>query len=320
MVDVGCAGILVADTFCGPIQRLPREGELLAVDRLPLKIGGCAINVALGLVKHGFSVDVCGCLGRDDAAKAVLGRLESAGLGCKEIVQVDSHPTSKTVILLVEGEDRRFIHSFGANAAFHVAQIRREWIDGLKVFYLGGLFAMPGIRIDELTALLAYCRKRGIVTVVDVVVPHDYSGMDELAPLLEHIDYFLPNDDEARRLTGCDDLERQIETFQSRGAHTVIITCGPRGSIVAQGSKRWKAAAYPVACIDPSGSGDAFDAGIIAGILRRWEMDRTLRFAAALGASSTLAVGTTDGVFTPEQAEAFLADHPLEITQSQHKG
>ena len=39
MADVGCAGILVADTFCGPMKRLPLEGELLAIDRMPSKAG-----------------------------------------------------------------------------------------------------------------------------------------------------------------------------------------------------------------------------------------------------------------------------------------
>ncbi len=33
MADVGCAGILVADTFCGQMKRLPLEGELLSLGR-----------------------------------------------------------------------------------------------------------------------------------------------------------------------------------------------------------------------------------------------------------------------------------------------
>ena len=31
MVDVGCAGVLVADMFCGPMRELPREGQLMVI-------------------------------------------------------------------------------------------------------------------------------------------------------------------------------------------------------------------------------------------------------------------------------------------------
>jgi sugar/nucleoside kinase (ribokinase family) len=319
MADVGCAGIIVADTICGPIPRLPRSGELLAVDRMPLKVGGCASNVAVDLVKQGISVEVCGSVGADAPAEALLQMLGSAGVDCGQIRRLDSHPTSQTVILLVEGEDRRFIHSFGANAAFNVGQIRREWIDGLKVFYLGGLFVMPAVGADELADLLRYCRQRGVATVVDVVVPHDYSGMKELTPLLPHIDYFLPNNDEAERLTGSAEVPRQIEAFLRHGARTVIITCGPDGSVAASDRESWKAGIYPVSCIDPTGSGDAFDAGVITGILRRWGMAPMLRYAAALGASATTALGTTDGVFTAAEADAFIKKHPLEVAHSSEK-
>ena len=295
----------MADTFCGPMKRLPRAGELLALEQMPSKAGGCAANVAIDLTKQGFAVDVCGCVGADSSAEVLLQSLIAAGVGCGQVRRLDSHPTSKTVIVLVEGEDRRYLHVFGANAAFNIGQIPRAWIDGLRVFYLGGLFVMPAVDTGELAELLAYCRGRGIRTVVNVVVPHDYSGMKELAPILPHVDYFLPNDDEAQRLTGHADPERQIDALLGHGAQTVIVTRGNEGSIAGSGSKRWQAGAYHVDSIDPTGAGDAFAAGVITGILRGWDLGLSLRYAAALGASATTAIGTTDGVFTVEAGQAF---------------
>ena len=315
MADVGCAGILVVDTICGPIERLPRAGELLSVGPMPTKVGGCASNVAIDLAKQGAAVEICGCVGADAAGEVLLQSMASAGVGCGQVRRIDALPTSKTIILLVEGEDRRFLHNFGANAVFDVRQIRREWIDGLKVFYLGGLFVMPAVRTDELAELLKYCRQRGVTTVVDVVVPQDCTGMEELSPLLPYIDYFLPNDDEAHRLTGVETPEKQLETFLRHGVGAVVVTCGPNGSVAASDRQCWKAESYHVDCLDPSGSGDAFAAGVITGILRKWDMTQTLRYAAALGASATTAIGTTDAVFTAEQAQAFVAEHPLSVAQ-----
>lgn len=314
MADIGCAGILVADTFCGPMNRMPAPGELLAVEEMPSKAGGCAANVAIDLAKQGFAVDACGCVGSDASAEVLLKSLAVAGVDCSQIRRLESQVTSKTVILLVKGEDRRYIHTFGANAAFNMQQISRQWIDGLKVFYLGGLFAMPGIEMKELAELLRYCREKGIVTVVDVVVSRNYTGMDELLPLLPQIDYFLPNDDEAQRLTGIVDTEQQIETFLRHGVKTVIITCGADGAVAASGSGRWQGTICRMNSVDPSGSGDAFAAGVITGIMRLWDTSEMLQYAAALGASATTAIGTTDGVFTASEAQAFLEKTPIRVT------
>ena len=163
--------------------------------------------------------------------------------------------------------------------------------------------------------MLGYCRQRGIVTVVDVVVPEGDSQMELLLPLLPHTDYFLPNDDESERLTGCADTEQQMVTFLRHGVGTVVITRGAAGSAAASGDQRWQAGAYRVNSIDPSGSGDAFAAGLVTGVLRGWDMAETLGYAAALGASATTAVGTTDGVFTAEQARAFIDEHASPIAR-----
>jgi len=319
LAKVGCAGILVADTFCGPMKRLPQAGELLALDQMPSKAGGCAANVAIDLAKQGITVDVCGCVGGDASAEVLLKSLSSAGVDCGQIRRLGTHPTSKTVILLVEGEDRRFIHVFGANAAFDIGQIRRDWIDSLKVFYFGGLLCLPGVSMEQLAELLGYCRGRGVTTVVDVVVPQNQQAVGQLELILPYTDYFMPNDDEARRLTGVAEPEGQIEAFLRYGAKTVVITCGAGGAIAATGRHRWQADAYGVETVDPSGSGDAFAAGFVAGILRQWDMTDTLRYAAALGASAVTAVGTTDGVFTTQQAQAFIEQHPLMVNHSERQ-
>ena len=307
MADVGCAGILVADTFCGPMKELPREGELLAVDDMPGHAGGCAANVAMDLAKQGVSVDVAGCVGHDASASIIIEELKENHVGLHHIVQVANYPTSKTVILLVQGQDRRYIHTFGANAAFTVDHIQHDWLAGLKVFYLGGLFLMPSFQAAAFLNLLKYCREQGVVTVVDVVIPQLVRGMTELAPLLPYIDYFLPNDDEARALTGCERSADQLRVLFAAGAGTVIITCGREGALAARKDECWRSGIFPLQEVDPSGAGDAFNAGIITGILRGWNLPKMIKYSSALGASAVRALGTTPAVFSAVEAEEFLA-------------
>jgi sugar/nucleoside kinase (ribokinase family) len=316
MARVGCAGILVSDTFCGPMRELPHEGQLLAVEAMPTKAGGCAANVAIDLAKQGIAVDIAGCLGTDPSAKVLLAGLEASGVGCGRIVYSAELPTSKTVILLVAGQDRRYIHSFGANAAFTVEHIDRDWVRSLQVFYLGGLFLMPAFRPEGLLDLLTFCRRHGVVTVVDVVIPQNAALPGDLGPLLDAMDYFVPNDDEARLMTGLSEPLDQLRAFLQRGGHTVVITRGQRGAVAGRGGEFWQAGVYDMGeAVDPSGCGDAFAAGLVAGIVRGWDLLATLRYASALGASAIRALGTTDGVMGAAEAQAFVATHELEVEQ-----
>jgi sugar/nucleoside kinase (ribokinase family) len=314
MADIGCVGVIVEDTFCGPMRELPREGMLLAIDGMPVKAGGCAANVAIDLVKQGHAVDIVGCLGRDTAAQTLRTTLMQQGVGCDQLVTTDEYPTSRTVVLLVEGQDRRFIHVFGANRALTVGHISRDWVAGLKVLYIGGLFALPGLDPAALRDLLVFCRAKGVITVVDVVMTQSWVNRGELNALLPHIDYFLPNDDEAHLITGLKDPLAQLRFFRDAGAHTVIITQGKSGAVAGRGGDYWRSGTYPAQVVDPSGSGDAFGAGLIAAISRGGDLPDLLRYGSALGASATRAVGTTDGVFTASEAAAINAANNLPIT------
>ena len=313
MSRVGCAGILVADIFCGPIKALPPAGQLLAVDEIPVKVGGCAANVAIDLLKQGIDVDIAGCVGDDPSAGLIMDVLEQAGVGVTQIRSTAQFPTSKTVILLVEGEDRRYVHTFGANAAFSISGLSSDWTNGLDVLYLGGLGVLPGIRDDELVDLLKRCRTRGIVSVVDVVLPQADEDYSSFLALLPYTDYFLPNDDEGRALTGEQSIDKILDIMRDAGANTVIMTLGSAGAVAMQADRRIRCGCFPGSVKDPSGAGDAFAAGIITAVANGWSLSKALRYAGALGTSAISKVGTTDGVFDARAAEEFIRTHQLEI-------
>jgi sugar/nucleoside kinase (ribokinase family) len=314
MTRIGCAGILVKDTFCGLLQAVPRPGELVAVEAIKSKAGGCAANVAIDLRKQHLSVDLVGCLGRDAAGELLVKELQAAQVNCDQLFFTTEYPTSETVILLVKGEDRRYLHTFGANRAFAVEHINLNWLAELDVFYLGGLFAMPGLRADSLLPLLAFCREQKVITVVDVVLPTDFKGTGEMERLLPHIDWFLPNDSEAAVLTGQTDPFEALRICRDWGAQGLVITRGQAGSLSLFQDECWHCDAYPWLTVDPSGAGDAFTSGLIAGIANGWEFARILMYASAIGASATGAIGTTDGVLTDEEADQLVKNQPLTVT------
>lgn len=313
MVDVGCAGLLVEDTFCGPLAMFPAEGALAILDSMPVRAGGCAANVAIDLARQGISVDVVGCVGRDAAGESLISTLSSHDIGTCHIRAAEGCRTSKTVVVLIEGQDRRYLHVQGANQALTAEHLPDEWLSGLRVLYLGGLFALPGIDLEKLKGVFEFCRRKQIVSVVDVVVPQGTHGMASLSRLLPLVDVFVPNEDEASALTGRTNPLDQLRSFRAAGAHTVIITRGDQGVAAVRGDKTWTCGAYRMNVVDPSGSGDAFTSGVIRSVLLGWDMPRMLQYASAIGASATRAAGTTDSVFTADEAEAFIGINPITV-------
>ncbi|WP_460167383.1 carbohydrate kinase family protein [Thermostilla marina] len=310
-MDCLCAGILFADIACEPVDHLPEEGELVPTRRMQLGLGGCAANVAVDLAKLGVDVGVAGCVGDDVFGSFVIDSLDAHGIAVDAIRRLPQVGTSSTMIINVQGQDRRFISTPGASAAFSVEHMDRSRVLGAKVFYIGGYLMMPSLETEDLVELLQAARAAGVITVLDVVLIDRERLMDRLAAVLPHVDYFLPNDDEARLITGLSDPLYQAEKFRALGAGHVVITMGGEGTIMVGPDVRLRCGVYPVDFVGGAGSGDAFDAGFIAGLLAGEDPAGCLRWGSAMGASCVRAIGTTDSVFTRSEAEAFMKNNPL---------
>ncbi len=313
-MDVICAGILVADIFAEPIRSLPRPGELGITRGFVMSPGGCAANVAIDLRKMRRSVEVAGRVGDDLFATYVIGELERHGIGTAHVRRSPGKSTSATVILNVTGEDRRFLHCMGANAEIRGEDLETALGAGARLLYVGGFLAMPGLTAAGLRGLMTAAKQRGMMTVLDVAIPGDTpEPLEQIRAALPFTDYFLPNNDEAELLTGENRVERQAESL-SRIAPgcTHVITRGADGLHARQGETVLECRAYCIEALDESGAGDAFAAGLIAGILEGWPLERALRLGAAAGASCTRALGCSAGVFTFEEAIEFMAGRDAE--------
>jgi sugar/nucleoside kinase (ribokinase family) len=310
MSPILCAGIIVADHVSSPIPRLPAAGELVLADQLLLTIGGCAANTAVNLVKLEVPARVAGCVGGDVFGRVVADMLRERGVDVSALQTRPGMDTSQTLIVNVAGEDRRFIHTFGANADFSAQDIPA---DPGGILYLGGYLVLPRMEPLALAEAFAAARQRGARTVLDVVVPGPGDYLPRLAPVLPHVDVFLPNGHEGMVITGEADPVCQAEVFRRLGAGTVIITLGEQGSVLVTEGLRLRAGVYAMPFVDGTGGGDAFAAGYMAGMLEGMPPEGCLRLASAVGASCVRGIGTTAGTFTRREAEEHLSRSSLAV-------
>jgi sugar/nucleoside kinase (ribokinase family) len=306
-----CAGVIVADHISSPIDRVPEAGELVAAEKLVVELGGCASNVAMNLRRMGVRPSICGRVGNDLFGRMISDILRQSGVLVSSLKLDPQEITSQTLILNVKGQDRRFVHCFGANRRLSVEDIDRAIVSLPRVFYLGGFLILPGLDVAVLAERLKWLRARGSKIVLDVATPGPGDYLASLAPVLPHVDVFLPNTDEARLILGESDPVAQAQAFHELGAARVVITLGKDGAVAVSKDLRVKVGAYPVEFVDGTGGGDAFDAGYIAGLIEKLGEKECLALASALGASCVRAIGTTAGVFTRAEAEEFMRANPL---------
>lgn len=312
-IDCLCTGILFADHVSCPLPEVPEAGGLVMAEHMQLCLGGCSSNAALDLARLGVNVGAAGCVGDDVFGQFIIDTLAGGGVDTAGIHRLAGINSASCMVINVEGKDRRFIASPGANTRLTVEHIPIEWVRRAKVFYVGGYFFLPGLESDQMVELFRTARQSGTKTVLDVILLGGQQRFNVLTRLLPETDVFLPNDDEAAVLTGLDDPLQQAETFRDAGAGTVVITLGEKGSVLVGDGLRLRAGVYPAEFVGGTGAGDAFDAGYIAGLLAGEDPAGCLRWGSALGASCVRQLGATEGVFNRRQAEAFMREHSLEI-------
>jgi sugar/nucleoside kinase (ribokinase family) len=292
---------------------LPKAGELIAVDELVLNIGGGAANTAVDLARLGVTATICARVGDDIFGRFATETLRSHKVDTSALKLDPSLATSQTLIVNVRGQDRRFIHSVGANTGFVAADLDAILEQPPRVLHIGYFLILPNLDAAQLAERFARARKAGTVTVLDVATPGPGHYLEPLKVVLPHTDVFVPNADEAELILGENDPVRQALIFHDLGARRVVITRGELGVVSLSDGLRVKLGTYPISFVDGSGGGDAFNAGYIVGMLEGRSELECLKLASAVGASCVRSVGTTAGVFTRDQAEEFIRRNELKV-------
>lgn len=309
--DILCAGIIAVDFVGAPITRLPASGGLVKTPKIEMTIGGCAANTSVDLAKLDMQVGIVGLTGADAMGRFMRDALNEEHVNTEHLGESDQVQTSATLIVNVQGEDRRFIHAVGANAEFTGEALSREVIEHCRILSIGGFALNSKLSGENVRQAFQIARQLGVKTVLDVVIGDPEPAWGMLQEVLPETDLFLPNQDEGKLILGIDDPYEQARHFHAAGAKTVVITRGAQGTIMFDGETLWDAAAFPVEQVDGTGGGDAFVAGYLYGMLNGSAPLKCLTYGSAMGASCVRAAGATTSVFRRDELEDFVGNHSL---------
>jgi sugar/nucleoside kinase (ribokinase family) len=304
VTDVVCLGILVADVIARPIDRVPDSGRLGLVDEICLRGGGCALNTATALTRLGLAARCAGKVGGDPFGDFLLGLLDARGIDRSLVIRSHEAPTSASVALVDSAGERTFLHQPGANGSLREQEFDLDRVLAARALHIAGALVLPGLDGEPTARLLAAARGRGLVTSLDTV--WDATGRwERLLPSMPHLDVLCLSGAEAAACSGEGEPARAATWARARGAGTVAIKLGADGCWVDDGRFSGHVPAPRVVAVDSTGAGDAFAAGMIYARLQEWPLERAARFANAVGAAATTAVGAAEGLPTIEEVSAW---------------
>ena len=301
---VVCVGPHIVDVLVRPVTAIPAGQGGALVEQLRITAAGTAAGTAVDLAKLGAAVTSVGAVGDDTVGSLLRILLEQHGVDASRLVVRPGLATSATVLPIRPNGERPSLHLPGATATLTGADIDMALVAEADALHLGGPDVLGPFTDDAGPALLAHAREHGTTTTVDLLrSATDPALLDRLTPLLGSVDYFLPNDDQIRGLTGLDDLEAAARAVRERGVGTVIVTMGGEGSLLVGPGAAERLPAFSCDVVDTTGCGDAFVAGLLVGLHQGWEV----RLAAALGTASAGLVATGLG------SDAGVVDLPTTI-------
>ena len=268
-----------------------RQLALDAVNRAVLTLDGAAgkfVNVAKVLQSLGEHPVAVGFLGGDRgefvrralAARGVAGEFVTVAAPTRECITVIDEAAGTHTELVEESAPA------GAGDFAELLAIVRRRINGCRAVVMSGTIAAggPGDLYRQLTRL---AQEAGALALVDA------QGRALTEALAGQPDVVKPNRSElaatvGRPLASAADIRAAMRELHARGARRVVVTAGGAAVLAFDGREFWQITPPPVVVANPIGSGDAFAAGLVAGLARGETLGEACRWGAAAGAANAL--------------------------------
>ncbi|HKY52833.1 MAG TPA: carbohydrate kinase family protein [Anaerolineales bacterium] len=292
--EIGIDNIIQADGLPSPEQAIfPKSDSYHG--------GGAASNTAVWLASLGIKVKLTGnVIGHDlygDMIMQELGKHSNIDLSLLEQREGVNTPFTRAIVT-PDGE-RSFLIFWYPQAP--KIQLRTENLDGIKYIALD-LYGGPE-RLD--TARLAF--ESGVSTVIGDVIWPDH-------PILPFTSIATNSGSYIRQSFPGVDLRQHARKLQSISKGIVITTDGP-GIVHALDMQGNGFTIQPpvVSAVDATGAGDAFRSGLLYGLLRGFDLPRSLCWGVAAGSLKVKNLGAA--TILPDFKEVEVLSNALQVQQ-----
>jgi sugar/nucleoside kinase (ribokinase family) len=310
--DVLCIGSAVVDHFLETQEKFKeiKLGDKVLVKNLEVHSGGGATNAAAALSKMGLKVKMLTKLGMDKEADFVLNEMKQYSV--KNIcLHRSKKGTNFSALITSEKEKDRVIYAYkGASQDlslndFKKSQLRARWI------YLGSLM---GKSLQTAKQIVQDAKKKKIKIFFN---PSLYLAKNNklLKSILEATSILVLNKEEAQALLGkkTQSYKQLLLGLHKFGPETVIITNGPKILYASYEDGFYSILPPNVKVKHTAGAGDSFNSGFLAGIIKKYSFEDSLKFGIANSLSVIQHVGTKNKLLNEKEALQVIKKYKLRV-------
>ncbi|EKP95553.1 sugar kinase, ribokinase [Thermaerobacter subterraneus DSM 13965] len=259
------AGDLVLDLVVQVPERLHRGSDTWGA--LHPRQGGSVANTAAWLARLGVPVVFCGRVGRDPLGHALVVALEAEGVEVRAVPD-DQAPTGVILALVGPDGEKSMVIGPGANHRLEAGDLPPGLVEGAGLCYLTGYSFFWEDARDAARAVMARALEAGVPVAVDAssAALLARQGAEGVLQQWQGVSILFANEEEAALLAGGIPGDEAAERLG--GLLPVVgIKAGPRGAWGVAWGRRWRVEALPVPrVVDTTGCGDAWNAGMLAGL------------------------------------------------------
>lgn len=312
--DVLCIGSATLDNFLTIDQHFGsiRLGDKVLVRGMEKHSGGGGTNAAAALAKLGLKVKILSKLGNDHDADFI--KQEMRQYNIKNICLHHSrHNTDfSTLIYSIKDKDRVIYVHKGASqdifaTDFKRSQLKADWI------YLATVIGKSFQTVKE---IVKYAEKKKIKLLFNPSLYLAEKGRNSLAFILKNTTILVLNKEEASALIKSKSIKKILLGLQKLGPQTVVITNGPKKLYALHHHQIYTLIPSDVKVVHTAGAGDAFTAGLLAGIIMCYPFEDALRLGQVNSYSVIQHIGTKNKLLNEKEAKELIRKYHINVTKS----
>ncbi len=194
-------GAHVLDILGRYVTHIPEGQGSVLLDEIRLAPAGSAAGTAVGLAKLGLEVATVGAVGDDALGDVLIRALNGFGVDTGHVIRKPGVQTSASILPIRANGDRPALHAIGANSVYSIDDVPWPLIESAAHLHLGGNDSMRGLGRDGASQILRRARDGGATTSMDILSEGSPKLLAILKPCLPFVDWFMPNADQACKLT-----------------------------------------------------------------------------------------------------------------------